>query len=157
MNTFTNIFVSLFYFGYFKKWPGTVASIVSIIIIFPIIEFNIVSKIILIIFFIITFTLSLFLINKYSINNKSHDSKEIVIDEFLGVLLIFIFYEHIYYVNTIVTLLLIFFLFRFFDILKIFPANIIDKKMKNSFGVILDDIVASIYTIFVLYLINVYN
>ncbi len=157
MNTFTNIFVSLFYFGYFKKWPGTVASIVSIIIIFPIIEFNIVSKIILIIFFIITFTLSLFLINKYSIDNKSHDSKEIVIDEFLGVLLIFIFYEHIYYVNTIVTLLLIFFLFRFFDILKIFPANIIDKKMKNSFGVILDDIVASIYTIFVLYLINVYN
>ncbi len=157
MNTFTNIFVSLFYFGYFKKWPGTLASIVSIIIIFPIIEFNIVSKIILIIFFIITFTLSLFLIDKYSIDNKSHDSKEIVIDEFLGVLLIFIFYEHIYYINTIVTLLLIFFLFRFFDILKIFPANIIDKKMKNSFGVILDDIVASIYTIFVLYLINVYN
>ena len=103
MNTFTNIFVSLFYFGYFKKWPGTLASIVSIIIIFPIIEFNIVSKIILIIFFIITFTLSLFLIDKYSIDNKSHDSKEIVIDEFLGVLLIFIFYEHIYYINTIVT------------------------------------------------------
>jgi len=41
---------------------------------------------------------------------------------------------------------LAFFLFRFFDILKPFPINIIDKKMKNGLGVVLDDIIAGIYT-----------
>ena len=30
---------------------------------------------------------------------------------------------------------------------KIFPANLIDKKMLNSLGVILDDIIAGIYTV----------
>ena len=51
---------------------------------------------------------------------------------------------------------LIFVSFRFFDILKIFPANWVDKKIKNSFGVILDDIIAGIYSILVLYLLNVF-
>jgi len=51
---------------------------------------------------------------------------------------------------------LIFLFFRIFDILKPFPANWIDKNMRNSFGIILDDIVAGIYTIITLALINVF-
>ena len=42
--------------------------------------------------------------------------------------------------------------FRFFDILKPFPINLIDKKMKNGFGVVLDDIVAGIYATIFLYI-----
>ena len=42
-------------------------------------------------------------------------------------------------------LLLAFILFRIFDILKPLPINIIDKKIKNGLGVMLDDIVAAIY------------
>ena len=42
-------------------------------------------------------------------------------------------------------LLLAFILFRIFDILKPFPINIIDKKIKNGLGVMLDDVVAAIY------------
>ena len=154
---FTNLFVSLFYSGYFRKWPGTFASLVSILILYPIIELNIFSKNIFIYIFIFIFIISIYFINKFSNFTKTHDSGIIVIDEFLGIYLIFIFYEYIYFINSYITLLLIFVLFRFFDITKIFPANIIDKKMKNSFGVLLDDIVASIYTIIVLYLLNVYN
>ena len=41
---------------------------------------------------------------------------------------------------------LFFILFRFFDIYKPFPINIVDKKMKNGLGVMLDDIIAGIYT-----------
>ena len=51
-------------------------------------------------------------------------------------------------------MVLIFILFRFFDILKIFPANIVDKKLKSSFGVILDDLIAGIYTIIILNILN---
>ena len=46
--------------------------------------------------------------------------------------------------------LIAFLLFRFFDIFKPFPINLIDKKVKNGLGVVLDDVVAGIYTITIL-------
>ena len=38
-----------------------------------------------------------------------------------------------------------FFLFRFFDIVKPPPANWFDRKMKNGYGVVLDDVAAGVY------------
>ncbi len=38
-----------------------------------------------------------------------------------------------------------FVLFRIFDIVKPWPANIIDARMKSAAGVMLDDVVAGIY------------
>ena len=155
MKIIINIFVSLFYAGSFKIWPGTFASLISILILFPIVELNLLSLELMIIVFFIIFILSLFLIQYYSSYTKTHDSGFIVIDEFLGIYLIFIFYDLIFIFNNYLTILLIFILFRFFDIAKIFPANIIDQKMNNSLGVLLDDIIASIYTVVLLYSINV--
>ena len=40
-----------------------------------------------------------------------------------------------------------FILFRFFDIVKPFPVNFIDKKFKNSFGVIMDDTCDGFYVV----------
>jgi len=37
-----------------------------------------------------------------------------------------------------------------------FPANIVDRKLKSAFGVILDDLIAGIYTIITLYIVNAY-
>ena len=54
--------------------------------------------------------------------------------------------EYIISTKNLLPIFLAFFLFRFFDILKPFPINIIDKKMKNGLGVVLDDIIAGIYT-----------
>ena len=68
----------------------------------------------------------------------------------------FLFYNEIYILNNILTNILIFLVFRFFDIFKIYPANLIDKKMINSLGVLLDDLIAAIYTIITLYIINVF-
>ena len=153
----TNIFVSLFYSGYVKSLPtGTFGSFISILILFPIIQFNIVSLKLLILGFIFIFLLSLYFISKFSSYTESHDSKIIVIDEFLGIYLIFIFYDQIHIINSYITVFLIFILFRFFDIVKVFPANIIDKKLKNALGVIVDDLVAALYTIICLYLLHVY-
>ena len=154
MKILTNTFISLFYSGYFKIWPGTFATMVSIVILFPIVNFDLISFKIMVTIFVVLFIISLILINYYSSYTKTHDSSIIVIDEFLGLYLIFIFYDLIYISNNFLTIILIFILFRFFDITKIFPANIIDKKMKNSLGVLLDDLIASIYTIIVLYSIN---
>ena len=156
MRTVTNIFVSLFYSGYIKFFPGTFGTIISIIILYPFLKLNFVSMNFFICFFLLIFIFSLFFINKFSYYSNSHDSSVIVIDEFLGIYLIFIFYDFIYFLNDLFTIVLIFIFFRFFDILKVFPANLIDKKIQNSLGVLLDDLVASIYTIIILILLNVY-
>ena len=152
-----NFFVSLSFAGYIKLIPpGTFASFLSIVILFPIVEYKIISLEIFVAVFIVIILLSLFFINKFSAHAQSHDSKIIVIDEFLGIYLILIFYDQIKIINPYVTMMLIFVLFRFFDILKIFPANIVDKKLKSAFGVILDDLIAGIYTLIVLYIVNAY-
>ena len=152
-----NFFVSLSFAGYIKIIPpGTFASFLSIVILFPIVEYKIISLEIFVVIFFVIFLLSLFFINKFSSHNQSHDSKIIVVDEFLGVYLILIFYDQIKIINPYVTIMLIFILFRFFDILKIFPANIVDRKLKSAFGVILDDLIAGIYTIIILYIVNAY-
>ena len=152
-----NFFVSLSFAGYIKLIPpGTFASFLSIVIVFPIVEYKIISLEIFIAVFIVIFLLSLFFISQFSSHTQSHDSKIIVIDEFLGIYLILLFYDQIKIINPYVTMMLIFILFRFFDILKIFPANIVDKRLKSAFGVILDDLIAGIYTIFILYIFNAY-
>ena len=46
-----------------------------------------------------------------------------------------------------------FILFRLFDIWKPFPINYIDNNITGSSGIMLDDIIASIYSIFTLSLI----
>ena len=49
--------------------------------------------------------------------------------------------------------MLAFLLFTFFDILKPYPINLIDRKIKNGLGVMLDDIVAGIFTTIIIYII----
>jgi phosphatidylglycerophosphatase A len=76
------------------------------------------------------------------------DSGKIVIDEVVG------------YLVTMTgaspswgSVILGFFLFRFFDIVKVPPANIIDRRLKNGCGVVLDDVVAGMYACAMLHLL----
>ena len=154
MNKIISIFPTLFGIGYSPIAPGTIGSIFSIVFLYFLIKF--VSYIFLVIIFLIILFTSLKLIEKYSNLLKSHDSSTIVIDEFLGIFLIILFYDYLKFTNDIIMFLLILILFRFFDILKIFPINWVDKNIKNSFGVVLDDLLAGVYSIIVLYSINVF-
>ena len=154
MNKIISIFPTLFGIGYSPIAPGTIGSIFSIVFLYFLIKF--VSYSFLVIVFLIIFFTSLKLIEKYSILLKSHDSSTIVIDEFLGIFLIILFYDYLKFSNDFIMFLLILILFRFFDILKIFPINWVDKNIKNSFGVVLDDLLAGVYSIIVLYSINVF-
>lgn len=47
-----------------------------------------------------------------------------------------------------------FLLFRFFDITKIPPARYFDRRMKNGYGVVLDDVVAGLYACISLHLLT---
>ena len=154
MNKIISIFTTLFGIGYSPIAPGTIGSIFSIVLLYFLIKF--VSYSFLVIIFLIIFFTSLKLIEKYSNLLKSHDSSTIVIDEFLGIFLIILFYDYLKFTNDFIMFLLILILFRFFDILKIFPINWVDKNIKNSFGVVLDDLLAGVYSIIILYSINVF-
>ena len=154
MFNFSKIFVSIFGIGFFPIASGTVGSLFAIIFFYIIIDYT--SSLALIISFIILFFISVKLISIYSFERKINDSSEIIIDEFLGIFFIIIFYEYIKFTNDLIMFSLIFLLFRFFDILKIYPANWIDKNIKNSLGVILDDLVAGIYYVIVLGIMNVF-
>ena len=155
MNKISQIFSTLFFIGYVKWAPGTFGSFFSLIVI--IFLHNIINKNEFIILFICILLMAIICIKIYSKSVNNHDAKEIVIDEFLGIYLIIIFsYDFEIFNNEFIKILLILLLFRFFDIIKPFPANWIDKNLKNSYGIILDDIVAGIYTIIILALINVF-
>ena len=54
--------------------------------------------------------------------------------------------------STEVWIISSFILFRFFDILKPFPINWIDKNIKNGLGVILDDIIAGMFSAITIYI-----
>ena len=156
MKIFTKLIVSIFFVGYIKFASGTWGSLAALLILFPIIKFTPLSFGEIIIIFIILFFISNLCINYFSNFTNSKDSKHIVIDELLGIFSILIFYDLIFIYNDFITLVLIFFIFRLFDIIKIFPANYIDKNLKNGYGVIMDDIVAGVYTILTLMIFNVF-
>ena len=83
---------------------------------------------------------SYFLIKICIKNTTNKDPKYIVADEHIGQSISLIFCE-----QEIVDYLLALCLFRFFDIVKPFPINLVDNKVKNAFGVILDDVLAGIF------------
>ena len=158
--------LTLFGVGYFKYAPGTAASFITCIIyyILWIAEFSLHNhKIYLVCFLIIILIYSISIIDKLSQFFKEKDPKEIVIDEFVGQcipLVAFLFRpENLSHLEgrtnnyILIYILLSFILFRFFDILKPYPINIVDKKMKNGVGVMLDDIIAGIYSTIVIYII----
>lgn len=68
------------------------------------------------------------------------DCKEIVIDDFAGMLIGFIFLP-----RTLAIVIVGFCLFRFFDFFKVYPANKIES-IPGGWGVVGDDLVAGIYT-----------
>ena len=88
-------------------------------------------------------------------NDANKDPKEIVIDEVIGQSIPIYMYEIAHGTTkdsqeAILFYLYMFILFRFFDIKKPFPINYFDKKFKNSFGVIFDDVVAGFYVVLTL-------
>jgi phosphatidylglycerophosphatase A len=76
------------------------------------------------------------------------DSGKIVIDEVIGYLVTMAGVP-----LTVQGVVLGFFLFRFFDIVKVEPARYFDRHLKNGYGVVLDDVTAGIYACGVLHLI----
>ena len=154
------LILSMFFIGYSKYAPGTVASFLTSLIYVFFYNFQI-NFILLILIIILIFIFSVYSIDFFKNSFDNIDAKEIVIDEFVGQSIpLLTIYSIVPKENIEIFLpyvLISFISFRFFDILKIYPANIVDKKMKNGFGVMLDDVIAGFYSAVVILFIFVFG
>ncbi|BGI51202.1 MAG: phosphatidylglycerophosphatase A [Arsenophonus endosymbiont of Ceratovacuna japonica] len=78
-----------------------------------------------------------------------HDHSSIVWDEFLGIWIILMIIPLVNWQWIFIA----FILFRFFDILKPWPINWFDKQINGWLGIMLDDIIASIFSIIIITII----
>ena len=149
------LFVSCFGIGSFRFAPGTIASLITTVFLFSLFHILSISSNIILFILLLIFIYSFYAVSYYIKDKQNKDPKEVVIDEFIGQSIPIYIYEISHgtakdYQEAILYYIYIFFLFRFFDIKKPFPVNFFDKKFKNSFGVILDDVVAGLYVVLTL-------
>ena len=157
MHNINFLFVTLFGIGKLKKIPGSYASLTTIIFLFILFHILNFSPNIVLIVVVIVFLISLYAVNIFIKDMDNKDPKEVVIDEFIGqsipICLYEIAHEGVKEINEVLTFYFIMFiLFRIFDIAKPYPVSYYDKNFKNSFGVIMDDVVAGLYVVGVLVL-----
>lgn len=134
------VFLSFFGTGFLPVAPGTWGTIATLPFLYGIGRFN-PPYFLFIPFLTITTIISCFLAERAQKEFGSHDPQWIVIDEFLGMSVAWLFIQ----THNLLHLMILFSLFRFFDIIKIWPASYFDKEVRHGTGTILDDIVSGIY------------
>ena len=157
LNKINFLFVSLFGIGKIKKIPGSFASLATTLFLFFLFHILNVSPNIVLFAIIIVFLISFYAVNVFIKDLTNKDPKEIVIDEFIGQSIPICLYEVTHNIpkdneDSLKFYLIMFVLFRLFDIAKPFPVSYFDKNFKNSFGVIMDDVCAGLYVVLVLVL-----
>ena len=156
-----NVLISTFFgYGYLTKFPGTVTSLVTAVFIYIAYEYLGYTDLeFSLIFFTLLFLYSFYAVKDAESEFKNKDPRQIVIDEVLGqamplILLLYLNQTNQLTMQIEIYYVLSFLLFRFFDILKPFPVSYFDKNFKNYFGIIMDDIMAGLYSMLLIYLIS---
>jgi len=151
---FSNFISSGLYSGYLPFASGTFGSAVALL---PFIIPGFINPYILPAVIIICFITGIFT-STQMVKRFGDDPSVVVIDEFVG-MWITIFISS-FFSFGLINIIIGFFMFRFFDIIKLYPASYFDK-MKNGFGIMMDDVIAGIYggifTYLILFLINYFK
>ena len=126
--------------------PGTMGTLVAVPFIFALRSLN---EAVFWLALLLLFALGVYLCGHVSRKLGVHDHGGIVWDEMLG-----------YWLSAALVplqwpwLLAAFLLFRFFDILKPWPIRQLDKKVSGGFGIMIDDVVAALFTLIILAVIQ---
>ena len=148
---FNLFFLTFCMIGRIRYAPGTIASLIACLLFLLLVNFFSIITI----FFI---TLMIFFYSFVALNNsfemfESDDPQEIVIDEVIGQMLPLLaipIYETLYPLPTMYYCVAAFLLFRLFDVWKPYPISYVDNNIKGPLGIMLDDLLASVYSIIVL-------
>ncbi|QQW73449.1 phosphatidylglycerophosphatase A family protein [Helicobacter pylori] len=129
-------FLTLFFSGYSKKAPGTIGSLVALLLGLPILIFSANTLFLGAIFIGL---IAITQIDKEEEESKVHDSSYIVIDELVGMWLAMAISG-----LSLAGVVLSFIFFRIYDITKPSLIGKIDKEVKGGLGVVADDALAGI-------------
>ena len=140
---------TLFGAGYIKYAPGTIGSILTVLI--WLLIYTTFGQIYFLGLFVIMTLSSYYFIKEYLKVFNKKDPQEIIIDEFIGISipLLFVSSSQSYF-----EILLVFVSFRIFDIFKIYPVNKAEM-LDGPIGIILDDVIAGIYTLIILLIFQI--
>ena len=150
--TFDALFVTMFGIGKAKFIPGTFGSLATVVILYFCFHVLNINNFFILLGLLAIFAYSFSAVTNHTKNSENKDPGEIVIDEFIGQSIPIYLYEVSHGTDkqsseAIVFYGICFVLFRYFDIMKPFPVSYFDKKHKNSFGVIMDDVCAGFYVV----------
>ncbi len=129
-------FLTLFFSGYSKKAPGTIGSLVALLLGFPVLIF---SANTLFLAAVLIGLIAIAQIDKEEEESKIHDSSYIVIDELVGMWLAMAISG-----LSLAGVVLSFIFFRIYDITKPSLIGKIDKEVKGGLGVVADDALAGV-------------
>jgi phosphatidylglycerophosphatase A len=151
MDKFYTTIATGFFTGFSSWAPGTVGTLVAIPLYFLV---NLLfGKIIVLLFGLGLLVLGYFAADFYSSISEVKDPQEVVIDEIAAFYLL-IFFAPLGTFSMIIKLPILFGLFRLFDIIKLYPANIMER-FEGGLGIMLDDLVAAGYA-FIVYLLLIW-
>ncbi|WP_053829197.1 phosphatidylglycerophosphatase A, partial [Helicobacter heilmannii] len=129
-------FLTLFYAGKFPKGPGTVGSVVALFLGLPLLYL---SANTLFLCAVLIGLIAIKQIDIYEEQTQSHDDKQIVIDELVGMWMAMAI-AGLSWLGVIAS----FVFFRLFDIYKPSLIGKIDRDVKGGLGVVGDDALAGI-------------
>ncbi|WP_100980246.1 phosphatidylglycerophosphatase A [Helicobacter pylori] len=129
-------FLTLFFSGYSKKAPGTIGSLVALLLGLPVLIF---SANTLFLGAVLIGLIAIAQIDKEEEESKIHDSSYIVIDELVGMWLAMAISG-----LSLAGVILSFIFFRIYDITKPSLIGKIDKEVKGGLGVVADDALAGV-------------
>ncbi|WRB32330.1 phosphatidylglycerophosphatase A [Helicobacter pylori] len=129
-------FLTLFFSGYSKKAPGTIGSLVALLLGLPVLIFSANTLFLGAIFIGL---IAIAQIDKEEEETKRHDSSYIVIDELVGMWLAMAISG-----LSLAGVVLSFIFFRIYDITKPSLIGKIDKEVKGGLGVVADDALAGV-------------
>ncbi|GAA9599050.1 phosphatidylglycerophosphatase A [Helicobacter pylori] len=146
-------FLTLFFSGYSKKAPGTIGSLVALLLGLPVLIF---SANTLFLAAILIGLIAIAQIDKEEEESKIHDSSYIVIDELVGMWLAMAISG-----LSLAGVVLSFIFFRIYDITKPSLIGKIDKEVKGGLGVVADDalagILAGLSVLLVIHILGFFN
>ena len=131
--------------GLLRPAPGTWGSLAGLVVGYFCLTFLGLTYFTL--FTFVAFVIGCYLCQKTADDMQVHDHGAIVWDEFVGIFITLIALPQL----TWPWLALAFFSFRFFDILKPYPIRYFDQKLESGFGIMIDDVLAAVYAVLVIY------
>ncbi len=140
MRTFILFLTTDAYSGYAPIASGTIGSLVALPLIFLSTQLLHVSSALQVVILVLAIVGACWVAGAAEQYLGEHDSGKIVVDEMVGFLTATALLD-----LTLLRLLVAFFLFRLFDILKPPPARYFDQHVPGGVGVVLDDVCAGIY------------